>query len=501
MAHRPRSWKERPVDNKDFPRAAKLRASPVVAAAASLILAGILLNPRRLDAGSAPIDAGKFQRIGQQNQPDGAIVRRGPLGVITRRIYEKSPGPGVAAVVSVSYLGPGLRRREVHAHEAKSDLGEKYRERYSEDNGRTWSDFRPVSLGTDTLKQGGNFMEESAFAVNFDPVSKRTIEVIFQRIFLGDPQQALAAYWRGETRFYDHCYYRLSEDDGRTFTEYRQLTYENGAPFDPKNWTVPEFLGKNQMYGGYDIAVLSNGTIAYPAIIPVAYEEDEEDQRVCAKVPWYAGKNRVYGALCFVGKWNEARKDYVWSVSRPLSVRRRVSTRGFAEPAVAELKDGRLVMELRGSNVYLDPVRYPGRKWLSVSADGGRSWKSPLDLRYDTGEQFYAPATFAKFIRSRKTGKLYWVGNISRDPAEGNGPRYPLYLAEVDEEKAALKKSTLTVIDNRGPGDTEGLQLSNFSLLENGETGDLEIYLSRLGEKPGSVFSANAYKYTIILAI
>jgi hypothetical protein len=431
--------------------------------------------------------------------PEKQAAHSGPLGEVGRQVYVESPGPGVTAVVGVSYLGPGLRRREVHAHEAKSDLGEKYRERYSEDNGRTWSPFRPVSLGTDTLRQGGNFMEESAFAVNYDPVSKRTIEVVFQRIFRGDPEQALAAYWKGETRFYDHCYYRLSRDDGRTFTEYKQLVYEDGPRFDPKSWAVRGFLEKNQMYGGYDITILADGTIAYPAIVPVAYQEDEEDRRVCAKVPWYAGKDRVYGAMCFTAKWNPAEQDYDWKASPPVSVRRRVSTRGFAEPALAELKDGRLIMELRGSNVYLDPVKYPGRKWLSVSADRGRTWSAPSDLRYDTEERFYAPSTFARFVRSRKTGKLYWAGNISQGPAEGNGPRYPLYLAEVDEEKAALKKATLTIVDDRGPGDTEGLQLSNFSLLDNRETGDLEIYLSRLGEKPDNVFSANAYKYVIVL--
>ena len=62
-----------------------------------------------------------------------------------------------------------------------------------------------------------------------------------------------------------------------------------------------------------------------------------------------------------------------------------------------------------------------------------------------------------------------------------------------------MKKSTLTVIDDREPGDTEKVQFSNFSLLDNRETGDLEIYLSRLGEKPDNTFSANAYKYTIVL--
>jgi hypothetical protein len=61
----------------------------------------------------------------------------------------------------------------------------------------------------------------------------------------------------------------------------------------------------------------------------------------------------------------------------------------------------------------------------------------------------------------------------------------------------ALKKNTLTVIDDRSAEDTEAVQFSNFSLLENRETLDLEIYLSRFGEKKDHQFSANAYKYVL----
>ena len=103
----------------------------------------------------------------------------------------------------------------------------------------------------------------------------------------------------------------------------------------------------------------------------------------------------------------------------------------------------------------------------------------------------------ARFIRSSKTGKLYWVGNISRKPAEGNLPRYPLYIVEVDEKIPALKKNTMTIIDDRAAQDTAAVQFSNFSLLENRQTLDLELYLTRLGENVGSNFSANAYKYTL----
>ena len=69
----------------------------------------------------------------------------------------------------------------------------------------------------------------------------------------------------------------------------------------------------------------------------------------------------------------------------------------------------------------------------------------------------------------------------------------------MDEQKVALMKKTLTVIDDLQPGDTKDLQLSNFTLLENRVTLDFEIYLSRFGEKPGNIFSANAYRYLLRL--
>ena len=47
--------------------------------------------------------------------------------------------------------------------------------------------------------------------------------------------------------------------------------------------------------------------------------------------------------------------------------------------------------------------------------------------------------------------RLYFVGNLSRTPPEGNGPRYPFVIAEVDEEKLVQRKDSVTVIDDRDP--------------------------------------------------
>src|SRR5699024_7084105 len=119
------------------------------------------------------------------------------------------------------------------------------------------------------------------------------------------------------------------------------------------------------------------------------------------------------------------------------------------------------------------------------------------DMRYDTGEQFYSPASIHQTFRSAKTGKLYWIGNISKEPPHGNRPRYPLNIVEIDENGPSFIKDTLTVIDTRDPKvDTDKVQLSNFFLLQDRETDEVELYLTKLGENKNT-WSANAYKYTL----
>lgn len=90
-----------------------------------------------------------------------------------------------------------------------------------------------------------------------------------------------------------------------------------------------------------------------------------------------------------------------------------------------------------------------------------------------------SPSTCSAFHRSSATGKVYWIGNISRVMPQGNSPRYPLVIAELDEETLSLRRDTVTVIDDRGPDDPSDLQLSNFKVLEQPETGRILVYLSR----------------------
>jgi hypothetical protein len=71
------------------------------------------------------------------------------------------------------------------------------------------------------------------------------------------------------------------------------------------------------------------------------------------------------------------------------------------------------------------------------------------------------------------------VGNIcARNPA-GNRPRYPIVLGEVDLESGLLIRDSVTVLDDRRPGEDERLTLSNFYVREDRETGELLLHLPR----------------------
>ena len=90
------------------------------------------------------------------------------------------------------------------------------------------------------------------------------------------------------------------------------------------------------------------------------------------------------------------------------------------EPEVAELADGRLLVVWRGSTHGWDGsvAKVPGRKFFSVSSDGGRTLTPPAVWKYDDGSDFYSPSSIHRMIRHGVSGKLYWLGNICSTPPQ-----------------------------------------------------------------------------------
>jgi hypothetical protein len=156
-------------------------------------------------------------------------------------------------------------------------------------------------------------------------------------------------------------------------------------------------------------------------------------------------------------------------------------------------------MVCRGSNSTIPHV--PGRKWRAISRDGGRIWSAPAPFTYKDGEAFFSPATGSRLIRSSRTGKLYWIGNITPSNPDGNRPRYPLQIAEVDEAAKALRRQSVHIIEDRQPEDSPLVQFSNFRVYEDRETGDLVLILARIQERQRDErktdFTSPAYEYRI----
>jgi hypothetical protein len=167
------------------------------------------------------------------------------------------------------------------------------------------------------------------------------------------------------------------------------------------------------------------------------------------------------------------------------------------EPTVAELDDHRLLMVMRGSNDK-NPQAFGG-KWASFSDDAGRTWTAPRLWTYVDGAPFHSPSACSQLV-AHSSGRLFWLGNITPTNPAGNRPRYPFVIGEVDRRSGLLRKETVAIIDDRGPGDGELLSLSNFFAREDRETHELVLHMSRQGAKSTSKkadFTADAFLYRI----
>ena len=387
--------------------------------------------------------------------------------MLPRELYIPPAGPNICQMCAVSYIDGGLSRQEIWSTETEggSDAPRDHKRRVSRDNGRAWSEFESIESSVNRQLPGGGIVS-SVGGGRYDRRLRILYQVGFRRIW---PGMELYTYsWSDhEHPFNDHT---SIVEDGATE---KLLKYEEGPDFDADNPFDPAFCTANRAYPGNGMAFADDGTAYYPV--------------VCYRPGREYGFNR--------GGVRLMRRDPLsgeWSPSTPQYVSPDVSSRGMLEPDVALLRNGNLLVVCRGS----DTPTTPGRKWTTMSTDDGRTLCPIEEFCYSDGSRFYSPSSIHSFFRSSKNGVLYWMANIAADPPKGNSPRHPLYIAEIDEEQAAPIEDSLVLVDERREGEPDAVQLSNWSLLENRETLDIEIYLSRIGENPDRFWESGVYKYT-----
>ena len=383
-------------------------------------------------------------------------------------IHQRDPaveiGPGALTYVSAHANHLLFQYQESRV----SDVVDSQQEILSRDNGRTWSAprpfrvRRPVEGGTECYNDMATFL---------DPVTDKVCFIIDRYIerasgtLLTDVQPDMV----------------FAEYEHRTDTfrviESHQFGLKPGI-FVSMCW--PVFLRRDKV-------LVPAKTFALDAQGEILRYAPDSRQAVQQDV-------MVIGDRQASGGWT-------WRLGgRVPSLPMEVSCRGCHEHSVARLADGRLVTVIRGSNAKF-PER-PGLKWQSFSRDDGETWTPPEPLRYHDHFLMESGSNGPCLWRSSKTGKLYFIGNpcVAGERAVGNWPRSPLAIFEVREEPFALRRDTMTVIDQRGPGDAARLQLSNFRFYEDREDGNLVLFMTRLGEKGGEPDTqGDLYRYRIEL--
>ena len=156
-------------------------------------------------------------------------------------------------------------------------------------------------------------------------------------------------------------------------------------------------------------------------------------------------------------------------------------------------------MVMRGSNDGRPDL--PGRRWFSISTDGGRTWPAAQPWTYEDGCTFFSPSSCSQLIK-HSSGKLFWLGNITPENPDGNQPRYPFVIGEVDQDTGLLKRNTVSVVDNRQPNEHERLTLSNFTAHEDRESPDILLHMTRAfansqGTKLNWTADASLYRISI----
>ncbi|HEY0769655.1 MAG TPA: hypothetical protein VGD31_04920, partial [Sphingobacteriaceae bacterium] len=118
--------------------------------------------------------------------------------------------------------------------------------------------------------------------------------------------------------------------------------------------------------------------------------------------------------------------------------------------------------------------------------NGGKSWTKPEPLGFDNEKPLYSPSAMSTLFK-HSSGRYFWVGNMTEKNSEGNLPRWPLVMAELDPGNLKLISNSLLVLDTQKEEDKSRgrLDISHITLMEDRLTKEIILTYPR---------SFNAYK-------
>jgi hypothetical protein len=338
---------------------------------------------------------------------------------------------------------------------------------YSPDNGRTWQTLEVAPAFDSNLPYGYRRVPRGAWR---DPANGNIMLLLN---CMDTPGKDPGAH---EPRWQWHWYYlryRVSTDGGRTYL-FDEPIVQKGDKYSPKKPIDGVHIGKNCFFLG-DAGSRPIRTQEGTVLVPMQRAPLRPDGKGFHNPGggWY-----WLDSMVLIGRWTKD-NHIVWDASMPIEGDGNRTARGLCEPTIAQMPDGKILCIMRGSNGGpRDPsYKWPSRKWVSVSQDGGYTWSEPEPWTYSDRKPFFSPASMSVLF-THSNGCIYWIGNLSQSNCRANRPRWPLIIGQVDPKTYGLIRESVLVIDTK-QADEKDINLSHCYAFEDRETGDIVIPTTR----------------------
>lgn len=397
--------------------------------------------------------------------------------VVSQSVFVPSPEPGTNVSGGAYYTrADGVEMMSLHTYSSRSDILSHEFYRFSDDNGRTWSE--PVLVPASATRPEGT-LRRHARGGYLDPVTGMFLKIRNEAVL---PNDEVSEFMTHNT-----VHYALSLDGGRTDLYDVPLVAE-GPEYDADHPLPNVTRGKNCFMLGDRTCMpitLPDGTLLQPVqISPTGPDGNYTNP----------GDGFTFTDCAVIRGRLRDDMTISWELGGIVKGEPEVSTRGCIEPTLARLADGRILMVMRGSNDVRPEL--PGYRWYSISTDDGKTWSPAASWCYESDEEFFSPSSCSQLLH-HSNGEIYWIGNICNENPRGNHPRYPIVIGRVDQDRAALIEDTVTVIDDRKPGDGEVVTLSNFSAIEDREHHTVLLHLCRSSRGGDAPFQGDCMRYEI----